>query len=162
MTNEQHNKYAAFALFAHGGFQLLLALAMFAISYVISLAPQNPNDPPPVFFYAMFGFMAFLYLLFGVPSVVAGYGMLKKKSWARIAAIVAGVVSAMNVPIGTAACVYVLWFFMGDNWKSVYGEEPSAASVPGQLNQGVDTAWATDERARQEWERFRAGPPDWR
>ena len=48
---------------------------------------------------------------------------MKYDPGARLAGIVGGVVSAASFPIGTAACVYAMWFFFGENWKSVYYEQ---------------------------------------
>jgi len=74
---------------------------------------------------------------------VAAWALLKKKPWARVAGIVGAVVSAMSVPFGTAACVYALWFFLGEHWKEVY-ETPSPtsrASLSGSINLD-DTKWS--------------------
>jgi hypothetical protein len=163
VTNEQHNRYVAYAFLANAGFYFLI-LGLMAVMFLF-LAFSAPGDPgaPSGFFAMIFTFMAVFYSLFALPSVVAGYGLLKKKSWARIASIIAAVIAGMNVPIGTGACVYALWFFFSENWKEVYPDEALPAQHR-QIAYGVESqraAYAEDERQTER--RFDpSNPPDWR
>ncbi len=50
-------------------------------------------------------FMAIL----AAPGLIAGFGLLAQKSWARILAIILGCLHLLEVPIGTALGVYTLW-----------------------------------------------------
>jgi hypothetical protein len=52
-------------------------------------------------------------LLFTVPAIAGGYGMLKQRRWARKWVLVSAVVAALNVPFGTALAVYTFWFLLG-------------------------------------------------
>lgn len=143
---------------------LMLALmaAMFSVFFFIEPPPGQP-PPPRAFFAGMIIFFSIFYLLFTLPSVIAAYALLKKKSWARIASIVAAVISAMNVPIGTAACVYALWFFLGDNWKAIYSEDSDQNKNTRLLNREQETRWSgmrTDEKGDVTFHRVE--PPNWR
>lgn len=164
MTNEDHNRYVAYALLANAGFYLLI-LGLMALMFLfigLSVPPGDPG-PPAGFFAMMFGFFAVIYGIFATPSLVAGYGLLKKKPWARTASIIAAVIAGMNFPIGTAACVYALWFFFSDNWKEIYTDGPFR-NEPRQIAYGVESqraAYAEAEREPQP--RFDPyNPPDWR
>ncbi|MGB7208817.1 MAG: hypothetical protein WBD27_09185 [Pyrinomonadaceae bacterium] len=98
-------------------------------------------------------------MVFPTPSFIAAYGLLKRKSWARIASIIARVLSSMSVPIGTAACVYALWFFFGDQWKTVY---PQSDINQHQLP-NVESRWGgqvMDEEGEVVYRHL--DPPDWR
>lgn len=57
-------------------------------------------------------FVAALMALFALPGMVAGYGLLKRKNWARVLAIIVGILSLFNFPIGTAIGAYTLWVLM--------------------------------------------------
>jgi hypothetical protein len=165
MTDEQHNKYIAWAFLGHAAFQLLMLLLMIAMfSMFLFIEPGNgQGPPPPAFFAIMVGFVSIFYLLFTLPSLIAGYGLLKRKSWARTASIVAAVLAAMNVPIGTAACVYSLWFFLGDNWKSVYPPQPTGNTHPQILTPGMEARWTGYQQDEQGEIIFRpVEPPEWR
>lgn len=166
MTNEQHNSYIAYTFLGHAAFQLLMMLlmvAMFSMVFYIQPEPGQPA-PPKEFFGVMIGFMTVFQLIFLTPSIVAAYALLKHKSWARIAAIIGGVMAAMSVPVGTAACVYSLWFFLGDKWRYVYSEKANV--FPGhnpQIEYGVESQWAAYQQEKREAEsRRRYEPPDWR
>lgn len=166
MTAEDHNKYIAYAFIAHGSFQLLMMLLMGLMFFLFFSFPTPPGDPgpPPAFFGFFFAFMFIFQSIFTAPSFIAAYAMLKKKSWARIATIVGAVLAGMSVPVGTAACVYALWFFFGDEWKSVYSDEQvGQARERQQLQAG--SQWQWQARTADEFE-FRpekhSEPPDWR
>ena len=50
-----------------------------------------------------------VFLALGIPSLVAGIGLLKHKSWARVWAIALAILALASFPIGTAAGIYALW-----------------------------------------------------
>lgn len=54
------------------------------------------------------GFLAVL----AVPGLVAGIGLLARKSWARILALVVGVLGIVNFPIGTVIGLYTFWVLL--------------------------------------------------
>jgi hypothetical protein len=47
-----------------------------------------------------------------LPGLAAGYGLITRKPWARVVAIVVGVLSLLNFPIGTAIGLYALWVLL--------------------------------------------------
>jgi hypothetical protein len=118
MTPQDHNKVIGIMHLIYGGFNFLLLLIFVPIFLVIGAgAAADPNAPPALT--AIFGFFGFLMfvlaVIFGLPSILAGYAMLKHKSWARVMAIIAAVVEALSFPFGTALCVYTFWFLFGQN-----------------------------------------------
>jgi hypothetical protein len=58
-----------------------------------------------------------LTLLFTVPAIAGGFGMLMRKRWARKLVLVSAVVAALDFPFGTAIAVYTLWFLLGSGWS---------------------------------------------
>ena len=50
-----------------------------------------------------------VFLALGIPSLVAGIGLLKHMSWARVLAIVLAIVALASFPIGTGVGIYALW-----------------------------------------------------
>jgi hypothetical protein len=118
MTNEDHNKTLGIMHLAYGalhGLMMLLIGILFAVFIPVVGGGVGTNNGMPIIIYVMFLAMLTLFgLFYSVPSLVAGYALLKRKSWARLAAIIASVTAAMNVPLGTALCIYTLWFFFGE------------------------------------------------
>jgi hypothetical protein len=165
MTNQEHNKYLGIGFLVHGGLQLLLTLAMSMFFIVIlSSIPDTPGHeaPPLAFFFAIFAFVFIFQLLFTAPALVAGYALLKRKSWARMAGIIGAVTAALSFPIGTAVCVYALWFLLGENWKELYapqarGPRPGELPYPGEY-----VPWEEQARRAARDKAPPPPPPDWR
>jgi len=158
LTPEEHNKYLGWSHLAHGGLFLLFILAMLAMMTVMfATMPGPPQGPPPAFIGIMWVFMGGFYGLMLLPSLIAGYALLKQKSWARTAAIIGAVTAAMSFPIGTAVCVYTFWFLFSEPGKALY-DKPRFALPP------QSAAWPINT-AQQEREKEYAppsSPPDWR
>jgi len=57
-----------------------------------------------------------LLLIFSaLPSILAGIGLLQKKSWGLVIALIAGCVSIFSFPFGTAIGVYSIYVFVQNN-----------------------------------------------
>jgi phage shock protein PspC (stress-responsive transcriptional regulator) len=50
-----------------------------------------------------------LLILLSLPGIIAGFGLLKQEPWARILALVLGVLNLINIPFGTLLGVYTIW-----------------------------------------------------
>jgi len=165
LTPEQHNKYLAWSHIAYAGFfALIFAIVMvfFGIGILGALlSSPGPNGPPAVFLVIMSLFMMVMFALFTLPSFVAGYGLLKRKKWAKVWAIIAAVLAGGQFPMGTAVTVYTFWFLFSEPGKQMW-DRNNYALPPG-----------TQTWANQQWDyeaqRQREGqytppppPPDWR
>lgn len=53
--------------------------------------------------------IAVIVALLSLPNILAGWGLLKGKSWSRILAIVLGAISLLSIPIGTILGIYTIW-----------------------------------------------------
>ncbi len=118
MTPQEHNRNLAIGHFVYAGLHTLLMLGMAAFFWFFMSAV--PNGPPASVMMFLISFVVLFNLFFTLPSFVAGYAMLKRKPWARTASIVAAVLEAMNVPVGTAVCIYTFWFLFSDAGKLMY------------------------------------------
>jgi len=52
---------------------------------------------------------ALLMIVVALPGLVAGYGLLKHKQWARLLAMLTAVLGLVNFPFGTVIGVYALF-----------------------------------------------------
>ena len=59
------------------------------------------------------------FFIIAIPGFIAGIGLLRMKSWARIIAIVVGCLNLIHVPFGTALGVYTLWVLLKDESRSL-------------------------------------------
>ena len=53
-------------------------------------------------------------LLFSIPGIIGGVGLLKMKPWARILTLVMGFLALIEIPFGTALGIYTIWGLMND------------------------------------------------
>jgi hypothetical protein len=67
-----------------------------------------PHEVRPM----IIGFMGMLGIFFLVGAALgflAGWGLLERKPWSRTLALLLGVLSLLDIPIGTALGIYTLW-----------------------------------------------------
>jgi hypothetical protein len=136
MTSGEHNKYLSWGFLAYGVIHMLflLMISVFLLFFVAVLPTQKPpNFPPKLFLGIIFGFTMLVQLVIAMPLFIASYGLWKRKSWAKIAGLVGGVIASLNFPLGTALCVYTYWFLLGDAGKEIYGR-PKDEMLPGNFN----------------------------
>jgi hypothetical protein len=168
VTPEDHNKALGIAHIAYGALHLLvITVMMVAFGAMLAAMAQEAKDFPPLLIVGLvFGLMFLIYLAFTLPSFVAGYALLKRRSWAKTASIIAAIVESMGFPFGTALCVYSLWFSFGDAGKSLYDSSynNTAPRIP-ELNQATDyvppKARKTESENATVYANLRQ-PPDWR
>src|SRR5437762_2104091 len=133
MTPVEHNKYVGLSNLAYGIFHVLMIFVMipFVLGMMSMMARTQGGPAPPMAFMGIVMVVAaVINVIMSIPSFIAGYAFLKRKSWAKVAGIVAAILSAMSVPVGTAVCVYTLWFVFGDAGKSLYDKTPVALPPP--------------------------------
>jgi hypothetical protein len=167
MTTEEHNKTLGICHLAYGGLSTLMMFAvLFFFGAIMFSIPEG--GPPAAVLMIILTFIMAWSLVFTLPSFIAGYALLKRKSWARTASIIAAVVETMSFPLGTAVAIYSFWFMFSDAGKALY--ENNFARMPGQPYALRDTppppsATGWDARTSRERERQYqppAQPPDWR
>lgn len=173
MTPRDHNKVIGIMHLIYGGFFTLMSLLMLVFfgffAAILGSIPEEPNAPPMGFLLAIFGFVVVIYALLSLPGLVAGYAMLKRKPWARVAGIVASVLAAVSFPFGTALCVYTLWFLFGQQGENfhragggqMYGRGFQSPPLPDASTYGWDAQRAS-QAGRQRDYVPPPQPPDWR
>jgi len=67
------------------------------------------------------------FLVFSIPGIIAGIGLIKIRPWARILAIIMACIDAFNIPIGTALTVYTFWVLINDEAIKEFSQTPSKA-----------------------------------
>lgn len=170
MTPQDHNKMIGIMYLIWGGFNALMMFIM--IPFILMMLGAMGSDPtPPPEFKAVLGiFMGVIVtvsVLFAIPPLLAGYALLKRKSWAKVAGIVAACFSALSMPFGTALTVYTLWFLCGPEGNKLYRKGDPYAYEPwrGTLHDGSAFDWEAQRVADANRRRDYVPPPqppDWR
>ena len=55
-----------------------------------------------------------LLLIISIPGIIAGLGLMFRKSWSRMIALVVCAIKLFNLPFGTALGIYGIWVLMQD------------------------------------------------
>jgi hypothetical protein len=72
---------------------------------------------------ALVGFLA----VWSLPCLIVGFGLVKRRPWARIGGIVVAVLSLVVIPFGTVFGVYALWVLFSPETERLF-TPPSTAS----------------------------------
>jgi zinc ribbon protein len=64
---------------------------------------------PPMWMAGLWPMIAFATIFAAGLALVAGYGLLNRRPWGRIVAIIAAVLALIKFPLGTALGIYTLW-----------------------------------------------------
>lgn len=95
---------------------MLVVFTVFSIgSAVLGTAALHEPDIPRVLAFLPAGFAVFICCAIAftaIPSLVAGYGLLQRRGWARVWALIAGIINLPSFPFGTGVGVYAIWFFL--------------------------------------------------
>ena len=97
---------------------------------MISMDTANNNgEPSPVGVSCVHGdHHGCSYFVVLGPVVLAGYALLKRKRWAKTMGLIAAIVAGLNFPLGSALCVYTLWFLFGESGRFLYHKAALRAS----------------------------------
>lgn len=160
MSPEQHNKYLGLAHLGYAALHSLMGLVFgILMIFVFSSLPSTPRgaNPPLGFFVVMGLFLMVFSIGWSIPSMIAAYGLLKKKKWAKIAGIVAGAFAATQMPVGTAISIYTFWFLFSPPGRLLY-DQPAQSSLAGQQElAGMASAKQSEHHYVPP-----DSPPDWR
>jgi hypothetical protein len=166
MTPEEHNKALGICHLAYGGMSALMVLAMLVFFGAIMFAIPGGEAPVGVFMIVL-SFILLWSVVLMLPSFIAGYAILKHKSWAKTASVIAAVLEALSFPFGTAVAFYSFWFMFSDAGRAMYDKTYTSPQRPYALRDTPPPPSASDWNARTNQGREReyvppAQPPDWR
>jgi hypothetical protein len=106
------------------GFAILVGGFVFIVLTSIGLAIHD-HEATPILGIVAVAVACFL-LVLSLPGLLAGYGLLQRRPWARILALVVGALHVYNIPIGTALGVYT-FIILADPKSGALFRNPSAA-----------------------------------
>lgn len=130
-----HIKVLGILHLVFAGLQILIGLMFLMVfgSLVGVVASQSNSSDAAAGLAALGGMGTFLFLLlliFSVPGIITGYGLIKFKPWGRIMGIVMSCLQLLNIPFGTALGVYGLWALLSTEGEAVFRQQPQAMMPP--------------------------------
>jgi hypothetical protein len=65
-------------------------------------------------------------VLTSLPEIIGGFGLLKRKAWARILILIVACLDLLWIPIGTIIGIYELWVLLNEETVKLFAKETSA------------------------------------
>lgn len=93
----------------------VLLLVFSAGSVVLGFAKaQDPSVPGilTLFPMALGIFFALLVAVTTIPNLIAAFGLLKRRSWGPIVALIASILNLPHIPLGTGVGIYGIWLYL--------------------------------------------------
>ena len=107
---QQHANVLGWLHIVGNAIMLLLGCFFFALLGGIGLVQ---GDPEAARILGIVGAsLGAVMVVLGIPGIVAGYGLLRRKQWGRVLALVVGFLGLVNFPLGTAIGIYTFWVLL--------------------------------------------------
>ncbi len=68
-------------------------------------------------------------IIFSVPGIIGGIGLLKMRPWARILILIMGFLALPEIPLGTALGIYTIWALMNDQTIKLFEQARKEGGV---------------------------------
>ena len=136
---EFHVNVLGWLVIAHGALTGLIGMiVMFGGQFAARFLMANPGfldgDVPPEVL-GLIGPVTFLLgaflVLISMPSIGAGVGLLRYRSWGRVLTLVLSFLRIFDFPLGTVTAIYSFWVLLSQGGRSFY--ELRAAQSEGSL-----------------------------
>lgn len=136
MTAEEHNKTLATLHFIYGAMHGLTLLGLLLLVFVVKFATLGVNSISS--FWIAIGVIAFVVLLFavGLLPLAVGYGLTKRRRWAKPMGLSLAAISLINIPVGTALGIYAFKFFKSEGGIKLYSGRASTTGE-GELQEAL-------------------------
>jgi len=129
MTAEEHNKTLATLHFIYSGIHGLTLAALLLLILVARFASPVPLEISG--FWLGLSVAAVLVVLVAIVllPLAAGFGLRKRRRWAKPVTMAAAICSMINIPIGTALGIYAIKFFRSEAGAALYGGSTSTGET---------------------------------
>ena len=128
MTKQNHITLLGVLHIARGALVLLIGVVLFGLLTGIGVISDDSTA------LGVLGFIGtalmLLLVALAIPCVLAGIGVLLRREWGRITALVVGILSLIDIPIGTAIGVYSIWVLMNDETRALFQNTQATVIQP--------------------------------
>ncbi len=124
MNMEKHVTLVAVINIAFGFLGIFLGIILFVILVGAGIISQ---DPEALTITSIVGIaIGFFLILTSIPEIIGGFGLLKRRPWARILVLIIAVLDLFMIPIGTIIGIYELWVLLNEDTAKLF-RAPSKA-----------------------------------
>ena len=119
-----HVKVIAVLCLIFGAFGVLLALFSSFIFSALAALVGSTNDPDASAGMAVLGLtgitLTIVVLVFSIPYIICGWGLLKLRPWSRILGIILAAISLIRMPFGTIFGIYALIILFNKQTEALF------------------------------------------
>ena len=94
------------------GHAVFLALGAFVFLLLAGIGAASGDPQAQSILVIVGSAIGLLMVVLGLPGIAAGYGLLARKPWGRVLAIVIAILNLVNFPLGTLTGIYALWVLL--------------------------------------------------
>jgi hypothetical protein len=102
---EKHVNLLGILWIVYGALTFFGGFVTFFILLGVSFIPDMGYEAPVILRTVGAGVAIFLFIL-GIPKIIAGVGLMKRKEWGRILVLIVSFLSILSLPLGTALAIY--------------------------------------------------------
>lgn len=122
-----HVKVLGWLFIVFGVFYVMLAFGFSAVLGILATFVASQGGDDAAVGASVLGLTGGAFFIFwlcvGIPGILAGWGLLTFKPWARILAIVLSAIRLINLPIGTALGIYGLWVLFNKETEALFNRQ---------------------------------------
>jgi len=122
---EDHLKIVAYIRIGIGSLLLAGAVFLFLICAVPGIATGDHKDTALLI--GSGAVLALIPLVSAAWDLAGGIGILKRRRWARIVALIGAVPELFALPVGTAIGIYTIWVLMQEETVRLFKDDPAPA-----------------------------------
>jgi hypothetical protein len=122
---DQHRKVLGVLYLVFGALWAIGALVLLGLFVGGVIHPDDAEER--LAFRTMGVALVMLLAVLAAIGISGGVGMLKRRAWAKVPVLIAGLASLFHFPIGTILGIYTLWFWFQPNVTQLFlprGAEP--------------------------------------
>ena len=118
MNMEKHVTFVAVINIAFGFLGIFIGVVLLIVLVGAGIISQ---DPEALKITTIVGVSLGCFLIItSIPEIVGGFGLLKRKQWARVLVLIIAVIDLMFIPIGTLIGIYALWVLLQEDTAKLF------------------------------------------
>ena len=116
---ESHVKAVGIIHIAFSVLGIILALVFFSLLNLVARIPDIEKEAAQII-QTVGMILPWFFIVFSLPGIVGGIGLLKLQGWARILVLILSFLGLLNFPIGTAVGIYSIWVLFDKRTEKIF------------------------------------------
>jgi hypothetical protein len=105
-----------------GALFLIPGLVMMTLSGVVRIAVPATEEIGRLLGPAVLSIIGGSLVLVAAGGILVGWGLMRHEGWARLLAIIIGILALFHPPFGTALGIYTLWVLLPEECATEYAQ----------------------------------------